>query len=108
MKVVYVIIVIIWDINMGELSVENVLVEAEKEAFFPPKLWVITYDIRGIGKGTAMVKASNPECAEQTLKTNGMYNGTPEVYLVTKIEEVVVPPCNGLMAEQNVEFFNNN
>ena len=29
-------------------------------------------------------------------------------YLITKTEEIVVPPCCGLMAEQTVEFFNNN
>ena len=55
-----------------------------------------------------MVKASNANDAEQILKTNGMYNGTQLEYLVTKTEEIVIPPCCGLMAEQNVEFFNNN
>jgi len=54
-----------------------------------------------------MVKASNANDAEQILKTN-MYNGTQSEYLVTKTEEIVIPPCCGLMAEQNVEFFNNN
>ena len=108
MKVVYVTIVIIWEIDMGEPSVENVLVGAEKEAFFPPKLWVITYDIRGIGKGIAMVKAPNAEEANQILTANGMYNGSPQDYLITETEEIAVPPCCGLMAEQTVGFFNNN
>ena len=40
---------------MVEVSVENVMVEAEKDSFFPPGLWVITYDLRGVGKGIAMV-----------------------------------------------------
>ena len=71
---------------MAEVSVENVMVEAEKDSFFPPRLWVITYDLRGVG----------------------IYNGTQSEYLVTKTEEIVIPPCCGLMAEQNVEFFNNN
>lgn len=31
-------------------------------------------------------------------------NGSPQDYLITKTE----PPCCGLMAEQIVEFFNNN
>lgn len=93
---------------MAEVSVENVMVEAEKDSFFPPRLWVITYDLRGVGKGIAMVKASNANDAEQILKTSGMYNGTQSEYLVTKTEEIVIPPCCGLMTEQNVEFFNNN
>lgn len=60
------------------------------------------------GKGIAMVKAPNAEEANQILIANGMYNGSPQDYLITKTEEIVVPPCCGLMAEQTVEFFNNN
>lgn len=93
---------------MIEASVESVIEQAAQESFLPPRLWVITYDLRGVGKGIAMVKASNANDAEQILKTNGMYNGTQSEYLVTKTEEIVIPPCCGLMAEQNVEFFNNN
>ena len=92
---------------MAEISVENVTVEAGKDSFFPPRLWVITYNLRGVGKGIAMVKASNANDAEQILKTNGMYNGAQSEYLVTKIEEIITPPCCGLMVEQNVEFFHN-
>lgn len=80
------------------------MVEAERDSFFPPRLWVITYDLRGVGKGIAMVKASNANDAEQILKTNGMYNGTQSDYLITKCEEVVIPPCCGLMAEQVVTY----
>lgn len=108
MKVVYVIIVIIWEINMGELSVENVITKAAKESFIPPGLWVIAYDSRAVGKGIAMVKAPDAEEAGQILTANGMYNGSPQDYLITKTEEMVVPPCCGLMAEQTVGFFNNN
>ena len=90
---------------MEEVLVKDVMVEDEKNSLFPPRLWVITYDLRGVGKGIAMVKASNANSAEQILKTNGMYNGTQSEYLVTKIEEIIIPPCCGLMAEQNVEFF---
>lgn len=90
---------------MGEVLVKDVMVEDEKDSLFPSRLWVITYDLRGVGKGIAMVKASNANDAAQILKTNGMYNGTQSEYLVTKIEEIITPPCCGLMAEQNVEFF---
>ena len=55
-----------------------------------------------------MVKAPNAEEANQILMANGMYNGSPQDYLITKTEEIIVPPCCGLMAEQTVEFFNNN
>ena len=87
---------------MIEASVESVIEQAAQESFFPPRLWVITYDLRAIGKGIAMVKAPNAEEANQILIANGMYNGSPQDYLI------VVPPCCGLMAEQTVEFFNNN
>lgn len=71
------------------------------------RLWVVVFNVRAKGKGCAMVKASNANDAEQILKTNGMYNGTQSEYLVTKIEEIITPPCCGLMVEQNVEFFHN-
>lgn len=93
---------------MGEVLVKDVIMEDEKDSLFSSRLWVITYNLRSMGKGVAMVKAPNANDAEQILKTNGMYNGTQSEYLVTKTEEIVIPPCCGLMAEQNVEFFNNN
>lgn len=71
------------------------------EAF---KLWVIEFNVRAIGKGCAIVKAHKPEDASQILKTSGMYNGNPESYLITKIQEVVVPPCCGLMAEEVITY----
>lgn len=69
---------------------------------------ILCRGIQAIGKGIAMVKAPNAEEANQILIANGMYNGSPQDYLITKTEEIVVPPCCGLMAEQTVEFFNNN
>lgn len=84
------------------------IIKEEEFALLPTRLWVITYDLRGIGKGIAMVKAPNAEEANQILIANGIYNGSPQDYLITKTEEIVVPPCCGLMAEQTVEFFNNN
>ena len=93
---------------MGEVLVKDVMMEDEKDSLFSSRLWVITYNLRSMGKGVAMIKAPNANNAEQILKTSGMYNGTQSEYLVTKTEEIVIPPCCGLMAEQNVEFFNNN
>lgn len=56
------------NINMAEISVENVTVEAGKDSFFPPRLWVITYDLRSIGKGVAVVKAPNANSAGHPVK----------------------------------------
>ena len=91
-----------------EASVESVIGQAAQESFFPPGLWVITYDSRAVGKGIAMVKAPNAEEADQILTADGMYTGSPQDCLITKTEETVVPPCCGLMAEQTVGFFNDN
>lgn len=85
---------------------ENISVE-EKMEYTPPKVWVIAFNVRAKGKGCAIVKANNPEQAGEILKASGMYNGTPSDYLINKIEEVVTPPCCGLMAEEYVNFFNN-
>lgn len=68
------------------------------------QLWVMEYEVTGIGKGCAITKAVNPQEAEELLRTNGIYNGKPYLYKVTRIEQVIVPPCNGLMAEQVVSF----
>ena len=72
-------------------------------------LYVCKYNI-AYGNGMVLVAARNPnaEEANQILIANGMYNGSPQDYLITKTEEIVVPPCCGLMAKQTVEFFNNN
>ena len=68
------------------------------------QLWVMEYEVTGVGKGCAMVKAINPQEAERLLKSSGLYNGYPSLYKVTRIEQVIVPPCNALMAEQVVTY----
>jgi hypothetical protein len=74
-----------------------------KEKTVYPKIWVITFSIRGKdAKGCAVVKAPNSNEAIKILTSSGMYNGFPKDYLVSLVEEVVVPPCCGLMAEQIV------
>lgn len=72
------------------------------------KLWILTYDLVSVGKGTAVVKASNAKEAENLLKSSGLYNGTPDTYSINRIEEIIVPPSKDLIAEQNVDCFNNN
>lgn len=68
------------------------------------QLWVMEYEVTGVGKGCAMCKATNPQEAEMLLKSNGIYNGSSHLYKVTRIEQVIVPPCNALIAEQVVTY----
>ena len=51
-----------------------------------------------------MCNAINPQQAEMLLKSNGIYNGSSYLYKVTRIEQVIVPPCNALIAEQVVTY----
>ena len=87
-----------------DIAIEDVLHEAVETAFIPPKIWVVTFNVRAKGKGCVIVKAPNAKEAGNILKTSGMYNGTQSDYLITKCEEVVIPPCCGLMAEQVVTY----
>lgn len=70
----------------------------------PMRLWILEFTVYGFGKGCAVVKANNAKKAEQNLKSEGMFNGTPEMYEVTRVEEIIEPPCNGLMCEQIAEI----
>lgn len=64
------------------------------------KLWVVEFSIKGVGNGCAVVKARNPKEAEALLKADGSFNGTPFMYNITRIEEVVPSPESMLIAEQ--------
>lgn len=70
----------------------------------PMRLWVVEFNVIGIGKGCAVVKAENPKQAEGILKAQGVFNGMQHLYKVTRIEEIIEPPCAGLLAEQVVEI----
>lgn len=70
----------------------------------PMRLWVLEFIIHGVGKGCAVVKAGNPKQAEGILKAQGVFNGMQHLYKVTRIEEIIEPPCAGLLAEQVVEI----
>lgn len=70
-----------------------------------PRLWNIKFDVRGIGKGCSVVKANKSNDAIKILLSNGFYNGTPDKYLVTSVEEIITPPCCELISEQIVEYF---
>lgn len=66
------------------------------------KLWIIEFEIKAIGKGCAVVKASNPKEAETLLKSEGTFNGMGYLYSITRIEEIVPSPDSMLIAEQIV------
>ena len=66
------------------------------------RLWVIEFEVSNIGKGCAVVKASNPKDAENKLKTEGSYNGTSYMYKITRIEEIIPSPSGMLLCEQIV------
>lgn len=64
------------------------------------RLWVLNFTLKDGGKGTALIKANNPDKATKILRNNGFYNGTPYYYNIYQIEEVVVPPLEDLVSEQ--------
>lgn len=71
------------------------------------RLWMIEYNLINTGKGCAVVKASNAKRAEQILKANGMYNGDSNKYSIIRIEEIICPPAEDLIAEQNLTYYEN-
>lgn len=64
------------------------------------KLWIIEFDINRVGKGCSVVKASNAKDAETLLRTQGTFNGVPNVYKITRIEEISMSPDSMLICEQ--------
>lgn len=76
----------------------------ESVSFISPKIWISEFEVRGIGKGCAIIKAPDADTAIKVLKSSGTYNGTPEAYSVGRTEQIIMPPCCGLVAEQIVEY----
>lgn len=68
------------------------------------RLWVLEFDIKGKGKGCSVVKANNANQAIYSLKSSGIYNGESHKYVVTRVEEIIIGPLNGLIAEQIVTY----
>ena len=64
------------------------------------KLWIIEFEIKGVGNGCSVVKSPNAKGAEVLLKTQGTFNGTPSTYKITRIEEIVMSPDSMLICEQ--------
>lgn len=68
------------------------------------KLWIVEFRVKNIGNGCAVVKAFNPKEAETLLKSEGVYNGTPYLYDIIRVEEIVPSPDSMLLAEQLVTY----
>lgn len=66
------------------------------------RLWIIEFDIKGDGRGCAVVKASNPNEASRVLKSEGLYNSNPINYMIYRIEEIIPSPDTMLICEQVV------
>ena len=64
------------------------------------KLWIVEFEINKVCKGCAVVKSPNARGAEVLVKTQGAYNGTPSMYKITRIEEIVMSPDSMLICEQ--------
>lgn len=64
------------------------------------RLWIIEFSVKNMGKGCAVVKAYSPKEAERLLRSEGILNGTPSLYDITRIEEIVSSPDSMLIAEQ--------
>lgn len=67
------------------------------------KLWIIEFEIKGSNsRGCAIVLAGNPNEASTILKSEGLYNGSPQDYMIYRIEEIISSPNSMLIAEQIV------
>lgn len=66
------------------------------------RLWIIEFDIKGDGRGCAVVKASNPNEASRVLKSEGLYNSNPINYMIYRIEEIIPSLDTMLICEQVV------
>ena len=83
------------NINPNRNRIDVKCVEAKEQ-----KLWIIEFEIKGVGNGCSVVKSPNAKGAEVLLKTQGTFNGTPSMYKITRIEEIVMSPDSMLICEQ--------
>lgn len=76
------------------------MVDVKESAIKEQKLWIIEFKVKHSGNGCAVVKAYSPKEAERLLKSEGILNGTPSLYDITRIEEIIPSPDSMLIAEQ--------
>lgn len=86
-------------IQCGEISNRDE-VDIKASACKEMKLWIIEFSVKDIGNGCAVVKAGNPKQVEVLLKTQGIFNGSPHLYSITRIEEIIPSPDSMLVCEQ--------
>ena len=77
-------------------------VDVKECAVKEQRLWVIEFSVKNMGKGCAVVRAYSPKEAERLLRSEGILNGTPSLYDITRIEEIIPSPDSMLIAEQIV------
>ena len=80
------------------------VIDKKKLACKEQKLWIIEFRVKNVGNGCAVVKAFNPKEAETLLKSGGAFNGTPYLYDIIRVEEIVPSPDSMLIAEQIAAF----
>lgn len=80
------------------------VIDKKKLACKEQKLWIIEFRVKNVGNGCAVVKAFNPKEAETLLKSEGTFNGTPYLYDIIRVEEIVPSPDSMLIAEQIATF----
>lgn len=86
------------------------MMEQQKDCYSPVQntpcshIWAVEYDITGIGKGCAVCKAPNPQQVEMLLKSKGRYNSTPSLYKILSIRQVIIPPCEDLIADVSLTY----
>lgn len=74
--------------------------ESKVEVKENARLWILEFEVKGGKKGCAVVKATNSNGAIRILLSGGAYNGTPSVYQITKVEEIIESPDSMLICEQ--------
>lgn len=82
----------------------------DREPISDLKIWIIEFEVftvhNATKKGCAVVKARDANSATQILLKEGMYNGTPNRYSITRVAEIIPSPESMLICEQinNVEY----
>lgn len=79
--------------NRDKVDINRLMIKEQR-------LWVIEFNVRNMGKGCAVIKAYSPKEAERLLRSEGILNGTPSLYDITRIEEIIPSPDSMLIAEQ--------
>lgn len=82
------------------ITVEEIVKDTIKEN---SRLWIVEYEITHVGKGCAVIKANNAKTVENILLHDGIYNGAPKLYKITRIEEITLSPESMLLCEQFID-----